>query len=348
MLLKMKKTNNQRSGCLKRDINFNYIRVAAMVAIVLCHYFQVYGFFGVSSWLNIGVQVFFVLSAKLISTKKFNTKGDVLRFLKTRILRIYIPVWIYLICLIPVLFVVGRGPDVSAIIMYFLGLAGFSEMVVLGLGHFWYISVLLICYLLVPVLYKIADFCKNTGKAKAFVLQVAVTAVPVLVFLFTQYKFYGVNIAFFCAAYFLFYKTKDNENWYKGKAIKLFPLVVVLTAIRLFTDTKEIASNSYYDGLFVTSVKAITGMFLFFAMYKLLLVLKAKELKIVDYISDISYEVYIVHQFILLALFEFISFFKSGVAGKVSMLICSVIMIFFNAVIVFYVKKFIEKRVIKK
>ncbi len=327
---------------MKRDVNFDYIRITAMVAIVLCHYFQILNCW-LAIWFNVGVQIFFVISAKLLSNKCFDSKTEVASFIKSRLLRIYIPVWVYLLCLVPVLYIVGRGPSISGLIMYFIGAAGFAKSGILGLGHFWYITVLLICYLLVPVMYKIAEYSQKQSGIKAKALSALLPIGAIAAFVFTPYKSYGVNIALFCVSYFMFYNTKNDENWYKGKALKLLPVALLLAGARLFLDTTEMVYNPYYDGLFVTVTKAVGGLFLFFAAYEILLKLKARKNKIVDYISTISYEIYIVHQFILLALLEFVPFFNSGIIGKVALLGCALIMSFLNAVVVFYIKSLLKK-----
>lgn len=333
---------------MKRDTSYDYIRIIAMLSIVLCHFFQIQGATYISSWLNIGVQVFLVLSAKLLCKKRLDSKKEKTEFFKTRVLRIYIPVWIYLLCLVPMLYVVGKGSQISGLIMCFAGLSGFAKSGVLGLGHFWYITVLIICYLLVPVMYKIACFCDKVSGVKATLLQMVIPVAAVLMFFFTKYKNYGVNIALFCSAYFAFYKTRDNDNWYKGKTLILLPVTIVLVIIRIFADTTDIINNPYYDGVFTTAVKALVGLFLFFLMYGVFASIKQNRTNLLCFISDISYEVYIVHQFILLAVYEFVPFPKSTVVGKSAMLVCSMILIFINAGIVFGIKKFIEKRVFKQ
>lgn len=333
---------------MKRDIKFDNIRFVAMLAIVLCHFFQVKGLGTLSQWLSVGVQVFFVLSAKLLSNKDFSKKADVVKFLKTRVTRIYIPVWIYLACLLPVLVVIGKAPTISGAILYILGLAGFSKSVVLGLGHFWYISVLIICYLLVPVMYKIAVFCERKSKIQSFLLQMIIPVSVILVFLFTDYKYYGVNIALFCGMYFFFYKNRNNSEWYKGKLKFLLPITILLVVIRLICDTEEMMSNPYYKEIFVTIVKCVVGLFLFFVLYNLLPDSQKEKNTLVTFGSKISYEIYISHQFIVLALYEFIPFFRKGFLGGVAMLVVYFIATTLNAVVLYYIKGFIEKKVFKR
>lgn len=333
---------------MKKDIKFDYIRTVAMSMIVLCHFCQIIGLVKMSTWLNVGVQVFFVLSAKLLANKNFDSCTEIGGFLKSRILRIFIPVWIYLFALVPVLYVVGRGPEIISLVLYCIGLAGFTTSGVLGLGHFWYISVLLICYVIVPVLYKISKHCEEKGKLQSFLIKSIVPLIAIVSFLFIKNKHYGINIALFCFAYFFFRQEKSNPDWYKGKAVKLFPIALVFSVVRLFADTTGVVSNAYYDGVFVALSKVFFGAFLFFFIYEILSRTNARESRIIKFISNASYEIYIVHQFVLLALYEFISFFQNGVVGKTAFFVCAMAVIVINAVVVYYIKLFIEKKVLKK
>lgn len=331
---------------MKKDRKYDYIRVCAMLAIFVCHVFQVLNVISGAMWLNIGVQMFFVLSAKLISGKKIETSLSVANFYKAKLLRIFIPLWIYLICILVVLTAIGRWPGVGAATMYLVGLAGVSKKGVLGLGHFWYITVLIICYCLVPLMYKIAQCCEKKNKVWAFLLQLIIPSSAILAFLFTKYKYYGVNIALFSGAYFWFYKTKNDKNWSKGKIKYLIPMSLLLVSVKLYLDTTDIVDNIYYDGLFSTAVKGIIGLTLFFVLYGIFP--SEKKSRLIDFTSDISYEVYITHQFIILALYEFIPIFKNGFVGGVLLCVCSVFATAVNAIILYYMKTFVEKRIFKR
>lgn len=72
------------------------VRVLAMFSIVACHILQGYGHIG--AWiLNIGVQVFFVMSGFLYGHKKILAWKD---FYVKRIEKIYVP---YIIFVIPIM-----------------------------------------------------------------------------------------------------------------------------------------------------------------------------------------------------------------------------------------------------
>lgn len=323
----------------KRDKVYDYIRCMATLLIILCHLFQTRYRYTVSSWLNIGVQVFLVLSAKLLSKKEVMTRGQILAFYKTRLLRIYLPVWLYLLCLVPVLFAIGRGPTPSAIALYAAGLAGFAPSGVLGLGHFWYITVMLLCYLLVPILNHIDDAARKMRFLKGFLLKAIPAAVVILVFAMTPLAYFGVNIALFIVAYFCFRTMGDDPNWSRKLTLCLLPFAVAAIGARLYLEGLP-EPNVYLRELGTTAAKAVLGMFLFALLHFVFSRLGDTPVsRGVFWLSNVSYEVYIVHQFILLALYEYVPLFRREDAlSGLALLAAALLLIVGNTAILYIVK----------
>ena len=326
---------------VKRDAAYDYIRSIAMIAIVLCHFFQIRHNYAVFSWLNIGVQVFLVLSAKLMCQKEMTTWTQVFAFYKTRLLRILLPVWIYLLCLVPVLFLAGRGPAVSAIVLYAVGLAGFAPTGVLGLGHFWYITVLLLCYLLVPLLCRI-DRISNRWSA---LLKAVCVILPILVFVMTPWVYFGCNMALFIAAYFLFRPMGEDPLWSRKLTLRLLPLAVLAIGVRLYLDGLQNPNSQVYE-LGSTIAKAVIGLFLFALLYLLFSCLgKTSDSRAIRMLSNTSYEVYIVHQFILLALYEYVPFFRGeDLVNGLALLGAALLLITGNTAVLYFIKNKILSR----
>lgn len=324
----------------KRDTAYDYIRIIAMLAIIFCHFFQTRQNFAVYSWLNTGVQVFFVLSAKLLSQKEVNTCTQIAAFYKTRFLRICLPIWIYLLCLVPVLFIVGRGPEWSAIALYAVGMAGFAPSGILGLGHFWYVTVLLLLYLLVPVLCQIDHMARKMNPLKGFALKAAFAAVPVLAFAMTPQAYFGVNMALFIVAYFYFRARGDSPHWSRKLVLPLLPLAAVAIGARLLLDSMAEPGVLLYE-LGSTSAKAVLGMFLFAVLHLLFSCVGSP--RVIRLLSDASYEVYIVHQFILLALYEYVPFFqREDLLSGLALLAAALLLIAGNTAVLYFAKNKIE------
>lgn len=324
----------------KRDSAYDYIRTIAMLAIVLCHFFQTLDNYAVFSWLNIGVQIFFILSAKLLSKKEIASYTEAAVFYKTRLLRIFLPIWIYLLCLVPVLFVVGRGPKLSAIVLYLVGMAGFAPSGILGLGHFWYVTVLLILYLLVPILCRIDQAARKMCFWKGFLLKALWAVAPTLAFATTSQAYFGVNMTLFVAVYFYFRTIEERADWDRKLTWCLLPFAVVAIGLRLYLDSM-VAPNMMLYELGTTSAKAVLGMLLFAALHWLFSAVGTS--RGVRLLSDSSYEVYIVHQFILLALYEFVPLFRNGdFLSRLAFFLAALLLIAGNTAVLYFAKTKIE------
>lgn len=131
-------------------------RVAAMWMIIGCH---------ISSWLaipflaqilNVGVYVFLLISGILYSKK---TIPDGIRFFKQRWLKICFPMYYLVAFLIIFDIFYAKTEAFMSIPTYLLNLQG-TEFIISwlhfsqigGLGHLWFLTVIMLCYfLLIPV-----------------------------------------------------------------------------------------------------------------------------------------------------------------------------------------------------
>ena len=90
----------------------------------------------------------------------------------------------------------------------------------------------------------------------------------------------------------------------------MLPFAVVAIVVRLFLDSRMGLNTQLYE-MGSTAAKAVLGTFLFALFYFLFSHVKNNRLsRWITLVSDTSYEVYIVHQFILLALYEYVPLFR--------------------------------------
>ena len=86
-----------KSGGVSKNIAISYIRLIAMILIVICHFLQFYGY-KLAFYLNIGVQLFFIISGYLYGNKDID---NIVPFLKKRFRKILVPYWIMALVMIP-------------------------------------------------------------------------------------------------------------------------------------------------------------------------------------------------------------------------------------------------------
>lgn len=332
----------------ERDVAFDYIRVIAMLMIAFCHFFQIIHALELAFWLNVGVQIFLVLSARLLCGKEFKTRKEVLHFYGTRLVRIMLPVWIYLAAICGVLCIINKPPSLSSVVVYALGGAAFIKSGVLGLGHFWYLSIILIAYLITPLLAYFSDTIK---KAKNWIVVLFFTITLLLlagVFFLIGNISYGIHLSLFVIAYYVFQRQKEDTEWAKKGTKYVFIPMIILVAARIVCSIVGIEKWKYYalyDATFVPICKAVLGYWLFCVAYWLF----SKERfqigkKATTVLSSVSFEIYIVHQFIELAVYEYVPYCNSGTwFGGLLMFVLSVVLIAINTWVLHYCVMLMQK-----
>lgn len=148
MDFKMKRTNQIIPLTSSQSNALTLLRCAAVLLIISTHIVQELH----SQWctvLNIGVQIFFILSGYIYGKR---TISDIKSWFIKRTLRILVPFYVYLIVALPIVLYVNQIPlDFSIFVTYLFSLQGFYDGLP-GLGHLWFISWILICYALTPIL----------------------------------------------------------------------------------------------------------------------------------------------------------------------------------------------------
>ena len=159
------------SKATNRDPVISISRVLGMVFIVICHIIKYYPFIPGSEFLgqffNCGVHIFLFISGYLYGMRKItNFKKWYCKRLITVALPAIIVSWLMIIAL----YIAGENISFNSIIAYSLDIEGlvflnnslskiFPEIT--GLGPLWFTTIILLCYLLVPILQKLIAKVKN-------------------------------------------------------------------------------------------------------------------------------------------------------------------------------------------
>lgn len=328
----------------KRSTSIVYLRGFSAIFIFVCHVLFIAGAFQASMWFNVGVPIFFIISAYLLSLKN-GISTNIVDFYKRRARSIYPSYLIYLLFIVFLLIVIGRGPDTKSIICYSLGLSGFTDSMVLGLGHLWFISVLLLCYLITPLLHRLCQI-RSSGKA---ILSITVLLIILFILFFlNNYPSYSIHIASYVYVY-CFYNRRNGVVT-KHQTVVWAILAAILSIARLAIDPYMVNADHqtyyYYDALFQPIARFGLAMFIFtFFIYQSQWIedwsaKHSKGHRLISKFSDYSYEVYLTHQFILLAIWEFVPFAREGI-GLILWITLSFIATIFNTLILVHVKSFL-------
>ncbi len=138
-------------------MSIDIIRICGAALIFLCHACNESGtLVGVmlGQLFNIGVPIFFILSGYLHGLKL--PSPNILKWYGKKLKRILLPLYIFIAILAVAYLVTGQTIELSFWWQTIVPICGLSENYIPGCGHLWFLTHLLVCYLITPALQKFA------------------------------------------------------------------------------------------------------------------------------------------------------------------------------------------------
>ena len=294
---------------VNKDYSISVIRLFAMISIIACHMFQYFDN-ALCDWLNVGVQIFLCISGYLYGTRIKPESSS--KYICKRFFRIY-PEYLFVV--------------VVAIILYFLFHSDYISLwlglkmiicydTVIGGGHLWYIPTILLCSLLSIFYWDI--FTEKKKDKDIIVSFLMVFFIQILLFesFFSYFNSAKIN-CFFIGFIIGFFHRAQKERIYKIFISIILLLTVLTNSIQLIIEL--IYGSSVFSGIllgcyhrFCDYAHLLLGISLF-VLIKLFFVNNNlentlfKTRKLLDFTDSISYEVYLIHQFIILGPFSMMS-----------------------------------------
>ena len=170
------------------------IRMCAMLSIVACHFCQYYEN-ELAWWLNVGVQIFFILSGYLYGNKDI---PESIGWLKRQFLKILIPYYLFLFPTI--LLYIIESPE-SLTISSLIG-SLFTVRTIKGIGHLWFVSSILFCYIVTPYLVALRDYVLHKSYVKQVITLIILLGIIAIVGIFTR-SFFPGNISCYIVGFFI-------------------------------------------------------------------------------------------------------------------------------------------------
>lgn len=268
-----------------------WLRATGVIMILLCHLVvqnsnsivQMTGQF-----FNIGVEIFIILSGFL-----FGVRGginSIKNWYVKRLKRIYIPYELFIIFL--ALVHIGLGYSICSIdwLWFILGFQG-SVVGVLGAEQTWFITPLLICYAITPVIERIICSIKNQYRLQIF--GSCIFALPVVWALFENPAVHTLLslISYYIVGFIFGYKFNQIKLSWKRALIALGIMCcsfVIRIIMRHFFDGTMI-----YGRIVVGYTQVVSAFCIFYIFADLFQ--NINPAKIVEIISNISFEIYLIH-----------------------------------------------------
>ena len=203
--------------------SLTWIRVMAMLSIVICHLCQAYHSIG-ADLFNMGVQVFLVMSGYLYGHKSIMDWGT---WAKKRVKRVYCPYLLFLVAVIPLYAIFhNEAMNWKALPVYFVNLQGFRLLPKLGflriegIRHVWFITAIMCAYLTTPVLQNIKKYSK-------IALPVILFFVAVVYYLTPSYRYvFVLSWVYLYAVGYIF--ANLNEKWQRFYLLLFLALLVLV------------------------------------------------------------------------------------------------------------------------
>lgn len=269
---------------ISQSNSISIIRVMAMILIVSCHITQGYDQ-QIAFILNVGVQLFFLISGFLYGKVEISSAMD---FYKKRVVKIYLP-FIIVVLLFAGVYAIFGIEHVSwrQLIPYAFNLQAFAKAIE-GFNHMWFLSVIMICYLVTPI-------AKYLLKNKPYLFVSLLVIASMIEFVFVQ-KMYSI------AAWIVLYLFGMCMGCFDTKKVNAVTIVasgVILAILMVFFRLSRL-TDPMWAHFYSVWLHCVLAIFLFGVLYAILTKIDVKLPKCLQFVNNISYEVYLVHHILIL------------------------------------------------
>lgn len=266
--------------------SYDYIRVIAILMIVICHYFLFSNLnSGIGRFLSsIGNMEFILLSALLYGRDLTdrNTGGDFcsIDFFKKRIIKLGGAVWPFLILLLLLFLILGVHFSWSDVFLNFIFLGYLGQLP--GNGHLWFLTVIMACYAEYALL-NILSF-----RAQWFPYGLLIGSVSLMIILETA-GVPGNAVAILGFYGFMLIKTDKFLQMSKSLNVWMMLLIVLVIIFMIWLDIEGLLEKSRVLHWLLSDICGVLLLAL------LIRFMPTKENRIVTIISGMSFDIYIVH-----------------------------------------------------
>lgn len=344
-----------------KDNTVSIARVLGMFFIMLCHLATWYGIEAFAQLFNVGVQLFLFISGYMYGKKHINDYG---KWLKTKFLRICIPLYIFISFMFIYQYIVLHiDINLKSILTYLFNLEGIGMIIIFsplslfqfeplqGTGQLWFLTAIMFCYFGVIIIQKLELKYKDLFNKKNLI---NIAIIFILIQCAISYLHIQINHIFiFFVGYFLSrYLTKISLIQYINFTI----IMAGAMALRLITRSL-IDGTILYDYIVTSLTHDILAIWIYISIYTF----NQYRENIITFISNsslwksldrLSYYVYITHYMYLVGPFKLEpdiinNYIGGGVYSKIiANLSCTIlffILSFISAITLYYICNLVYK-----
>jgi len=335
---------NQNTG---RNYCISILRVLGMLFIILCHIASWLDIAFLEQFFNYGVYIFLFISGFLYANKEINSPSE---WFLTRVKKLLIPFYLFVIPVSIVYFKIN-GFDGLEAIKYLFCLQGinfitpfipFSE--IKPLGNLWFVTIILICYLLTILVKKIEKKHK-LNIAVIILILVAAWFIPKIMMCFNiPYISLEYFVTYFLGYYISKFKVKNTLPIFIIYGLFLFLASIGIRLVGKYCFDNSI--NNFY--LLIVSAThlglAVSTYFICnYLVNKFTIFIKIAKSIIWITFDKLSYPIYITHYAFLNSVTSVDNF---GLSKPISFILF-ILMTITSALIIFYIDKAIQNKIIR-
>lgn len=294
-----------------KDMGISYTRVIAMIFILIDHIvltinipFKSY----IIQITNTGVLIFLFISGFLYGRKEINNFST--WFIK-RAKKILLPLYVFMIFLAIFKIIFEGNINIIEYLKYLINMQGILGVTDGGV-HLWFLTALMICYLITPLLEIIKRKNKELKLSKTIIILCICVIVQIFCAYFVNIKFalghpfstYLIYLFTYAIGYYYSYYTQNKEV--NSKKIIIFTLTMIISMFIRVVSNKLIDGTILYDRIIAMYTNVIFAIWVSIFIKKYYIAINCKFLKrVVNKLDCLSFEIYIVHA---LAIELFMSF----------------------------------------
>ena len=300
-------------------IFISYLRVFAMILILACHIVQEHNNVYINmtaQFLNVGVSIFIIISGYLYGKKEI--KEEYFKWIIKRAKRILVPMYFFMVFLLIINLVIGNNIKISNWIAYIFNLQGF-QIYVHGAEHLWYLTIIMICYLITPILNKYKTKISN----KKLIIYIFIGVLLQLItsyFINTQLGIYIIYLLLYIIAYSIGCRVNIIIS------MKLMFSSILLAGI---SGILRISARVLFDNSILYNVIIVgytQGLIAFCIFYIFIYICRnLKENKVINFFDSISFEIYLVHYMYVVGPLRVMGLTNSFIVNTIITLVISIL-----------------------
>ena len=282
------------------------LHCVGMLMILFAHIAHANGYMNVGELLITGVPLFLFVSGFLVGVKPVPHN---MAWLARKAKRILVPYYVLLIVVLILYLILQTEPfqieqwiilftDLQGLtnFLFYNDITGYYSPLAQGIGHFWFVTIIMLCYLLVPLFEKVCEFEFWKKHSIAILLTTILGLQPILLF-------YNVQINAI-VVFFLGYLCARNGVQMTGKRF------IVMTFAMILLFGCRLITRNYYDDTVIYNryIAAISNNAIGLWIVALFFYLRIRMPKIIDgiaswkfvlWLESIIYEIYLVHHILI-------------------------------------------------